>query len=1105
MLNLIIGVAGTGKTAMLMQRLGEAAAGGAPCVLLVPEQYSFQAELDVVRCVGARLALGVQVLSFTRLCNTVFRAQGGLAGAPLTQTGRYLLMSLAISETQERLRLYKKSALRPDFIEAMTTACAQFKTAGVSPHRLEEIAAACPPGALREKLDDLCIIYTAFGALLEDGYADPDDDIIRASALLREGDTLAGAHVFVDGFATFMAGEFELLSLLIERAGECTFAFTADSLDDAEGGLGVFSPAKEAMRRLRRCAKASGKQVASPTLLTTPHRYHSPDLAHIAEHYPSGNCQLSTVNCQLSTAPDPYCEIEAVAAQISALVREGLRYRDIAIVTRNVAPYLRAVESVFLREGIPFFTDAPRDVENMPLARGLLAALEAIRQNFDSEAVLSYAKNPLAGHAPDEIAACEDYCYIWSVRGKLWEEPWRGSPQGMGGNNPERDGPELERLNATRAAIIAPLCALRERLRECNGRGFGGALFAFLEEINAAGNLCAFAESLPPGERQTFESESAQLWDGLMEILDVFALALGNTTLPTARFCELLRLSLAGAEVALRPQTLDEVLLGSAERVRPGEVAVVFVIGAVQGEFPPTPTPGGVFTDKERETMAGLGAEIGLPTLARTVLERFYCYHALTLASQRLYVSYPAQKLGGEPCRPSPMVDRLRELFPALEAGQAQPEIYSRGGAYEALAANYRDDTPYTATLLHLLGEDGKVGKLDGAAHKREHQISDPALARALFGESMSLSPSRVERYHRCAFSYFARDGLGLRRRERVEFNPLKEGDTLHHVLQVMVGRHGKALHQLGTRQMTAEVGEIIEGYLAERLNNLDAMPGRFKYLFERLGGRLVRLLRRLGQEFAQSEFAPTAFELPITARPEQGRVRPLELVTAEGVRVRVEGVVDRVDVMQRGQNRYVRVVDYKSAGKQFRLDDVVCGLNLQMLLYLFTIAENGQGELGGCIPAGVLYMPVSGKYVSAARDEADEAVHAQEQKQWRMSGLLLDDQEALRGMESELRGVFIPAKMGKDGMDKASALAGKAEMGRLARKIRELIGEMAHCLSCGKIPAQPLHSADFDPCGYCELAPLCAFEPGDAHRTVPKLDRDEVLAMLREGGEHDA
>ena len=105
MLRLILGRSGSGKSYTVTERLAAlAAAGESGLLLLVPEQHSFVSERTLLRRLGPAGAAQVAVLSFTRLAQTVFREVGGLAGEPLDEGARALLMSRALAEAQEELR-----------------------------------------------------------------------------------------------------------------------------------------------------------------------------------------------------------------------------------------------------------------------------------------------------------------------------------------------------------------------------------------------------------------------------------------------------------------------------------------------------------------------------------------------------------------------------------------------------------------------------------------------------------------------------------------------------------------------------------------------------------------------------------------------------------------------------------------------------------------------------------------------------------------------------------------------------------------------------------------------------------------------------------------
>jgi ATP-dependent helicase/nuclease subunit B len=423
--------------------------------------------------------------------------------------------------------------------------------------------------------------------------------------------------------------------------------------------------------------------------------------------------------------------------------------------------------------------------------------------------------------------------------------------------------------------------------------------------------------------------------------------------------------------------------------------------------------------------------------------------------------------------------------------------------AFRLLAAQYGSGTTLESSLLAYFsgGEHNKtLTRMESARRHADYRIADRSVARELFGGKLRLSPTRVERFYSCPFRYFAADGLALRARRKVEFTPLESGSVIHNVLQVMVQRYGgKGLADVEETALEQEIAAVIRDYLSALVEDATKLPTRFQYLFERLTGMLARLLRRIGEEFAQSEFSPAAFELPIRQGEE---VEPLHLQTVDGMSVIVEGVVDRVDMMEKNGVRYVRVVDYKSGAKSFDLHDILYGLNMQMLLYLFTISEHGTGGLADAIPAGVLYMPVSESFVSAGRNVPAEQVAGEQQKQWRMSGILLEDEEVLRGMERDLKGVYIPVKQGKNGFDRYSSLATSAEMGRLAGKVQELVAQMAESLGDGAVAALPVNGDGYKTCEYCEFRAVCGHEPGDPIREIAKLDRTAVLNFLE--GEED-
>lgn len=1099
MINFLLGEAGTGKTTLLYQRLRDTLDAGHKAILLVPEQASFEAEKLAYEILGAQRCLLLEVLSFTRLANLVFREYGGLAGRALDDCGRVLLMSLALGEVQDALNVYARHPGNPAFVSAMVGMAAEMKNAGVSPQALEETVKKLPNGQEQEKLRELSLVYSAYQALVEKSYVDQLDDLMRACDLVDGTDFFSRYSVFCDGFKGFMAGEFRMLERIFAAAPEVTFAFTCDGIYDTEAGTGVFSPVKETLRRLIRMAGNAGIKVASPVVLTQPHRFRSLRLRYMASRLfrcPEPYADKPDNGICVTRFQNPYDEIEGVARQICTFVRAGGRYRDIAVIARSLEEYETAVESVFRRYEIPFFMDAKADVDTHPITALVLTALEAVKGAPDTGKLLRLAKSPLLNIESYDAALLENYCYVWRVEKTQWEQPFRNHPDGFGVTLDQDAEERIVRIEKTRQRLMNPLLVLRHALNDCDGGDFAKALFQYLEDCGALEALAGTAES---------DDITPQVWDGLCGILDRFFLVMRNIHLPASRFAELLRLSLQTLEIGLIPQTGDQVLVGAADRVRPNAPKAVFVIGANQGMFPARIESGGLLSDTDRRLLAESGLEISETAQERAVSEKYWAYFAMTSPSDYLSLSYCAADLSGKARYPSVLVEQLYRMFPDM-MGSFRDEpfaaVVNDATAFSEYCRRLSDPgwerDPAEQALAAYLEKTRYAGKLSGVQELREepgYKLS-PSQAAKLFGKTLRLSPTRADDFALCPFKYFLRHALRLRPRRRAELTPLESGTALHYVLSEILRAHSiEELRTMDKQQMVQEVEALLHQHLEQSLERQDEAPARFSYLYKRMRTTLVFLLEHLSAELGQSHFLPVAFELPIGR--EDGRP-PLCVTSKDGVRVIMEGVVDRVDVYEQDGKRYLRIIDYKSGQKKFDLNALLYGLDTQMPVYLFTLCQGGEDDP---IPAGILYMPAKAEAVEAERDADPSRTQADFQRRMRMDGLLLMDDEVLRAMEQELSGRFIPVRKTKDDrLDAASRshIATQEEMELIRSHVLQNAGRVADALCAGTIDNLPLARPGRLACDYCEYAAVCGREPDSRKlRDGPNVSREEVFERM--------
>ena len=1107
MLHLILGRAGFGKTARIRQEIVSLAKDGKQqLMLLVPEQFSFESERALLTQLGAKLAQRVQVVSFTRLAQRLLQQEGDIPGRRLDDSGRTMLMSMALSQAQDHLTVYRPQAQTPGMMEAMLSASAEFKMCGISPDQLSS-ASQTLSGPLRSKVSDLSAVLSLYDALVSQSYVDPMDDLTHLAHLLLQKPLLKGWTVFLDGFNGFTGQEWLVLRQMMGQVSDLWVTLCADRLDHPDNGTELFSPVADTGRRLRHMAKEMEIPIASPIYLDGPLRFASPCLKELESsvfRYDSLPCESDASAITLYEASDPFEESDFVARSIRRLVREeGLRYRDIAVITRSMDPYLGILDETMKRYGIPCFADRRIEVSSKPLPQAVLSALEAVSNRWDTGSILRACKTGMMGLCAEDVARLENYVLLWKISGPRWLEPWQGNPRGFVDEETPEDILALEAINGLRERIIAPLASLAQRLKG-DGAQMAKAVWNFLEDIAAPETLRVMVENLEAREEHQAADELNRSWDSFIGLLDQAADTLSHFEMTVPRFRELLQLALSTCDLGHIPQGLDQVALGSADRMRPSDVKVVFLIGANEGEFPASAPPSGLLGDSDRRQLIACGLPLSDTAQQRACEEQFLAYTSLAVPSHRLYVSCTRQNFSGESSLPSSLFSEIRRCFPSLPIHTLSPDLTERveseSPAFDQLAAHFNDNTPQVLSLRDYFSCSPqwayRLESLTRAADRTPIVFHHPEKSKALFGASMRLSSTRIEQYHLCRFAYFCKYGMQANVRRPAEVDALEYGSMTHFLLEHLLSQFtADAWEALPTDQQLSNIEMLTDQYVRTHLGGWEDKTSRFKALLKRFTRSCLALVQHLFTELAQSAFVPVDFELSVGPN---GQVPPYTLALPGGQRIQVEGKIDRVDVMEQDGISYVRVVDYKTGVKKFRLSDILAGLNMQMLIYLIALWKNSS-RYGSVIPAGILYMPALESAVDLDRHADDKTLASKKMAGFKMNGLVLDDPAVVQGMEPGAKGIFIPVKALKNGgFDSLSQLA------RIEDHMKRILVQMAETLHEGKIPPSPIHGNGIDACQYCPYHAVCGWEKGDAFRPLKSMKNDQVFDVIRqeEGGD---
>ena len=462
----------------------------------------------------------------------------------------------------------------------------------------------------------------------------------------------------------------------------------------------------------------------------------------------------------------------------------------------------------------------------------------------------------------------------------------------------------------------------------------------------------------------------------------------------------------------------------------------------------------------------------------------------------------------------SPVVSEIRAMFPEIAVEDsntlsAESRVESADSAFEALASVYGENTVLSETLKSYFSQKSdycaRLAALEQAVNGGETAFRNPETAKRLFGENILLSASKTEAYYKCPFSYFCKFGLRLKPLKKAELDVAQSGTVIHYCLEMLLSENDRdTLAQMSDNTLREKIAEVTARYIQENMGGAEGKDARFSYLLERLQVSVFDVLKRLISEFSVSAFVPVAFELSVAP---DGEIAPYRLPLPDGGSVRIIGSVDRVDTMQKDGKTYLRVIDYKSGGKAFNLSEVFSGLNMQMLIYLYAICENGTERFGEIVPAGVLYLPAKSIEDKLPRNAQPQDISEARLRNSRMHGVVLDNTDAILGMDSTVSGNFIPVTAGKNGAFTGNLLTAQ-EFSALKEKVDGNLTDLGTLLHGGVIPVLPAHSGNQNmACTYCDYAAVCGYENGDATRQIVNLGRfDAVKKQLQteKGGQDE-
>ena len=1074
----ISGSSGAGKGAYVIERIRERLGNGRRKYLIVPEQQAVLWEARICRALPPSSALELEVVSFRRLADTVFRSVGGLTRVFTGEANKILLMWRAVMSVKDSLTVYRTGDGHEEkYVKTLLDTLSDLRRRSITPKMLSGAVDELEGDSdLSEKLSDLSLVFSAYRELEEANESeDPDCILDMLSTVLRTERFLSGCDVFIDSFYSLTPAESEILFYIMRDAEDVFVTFT---FDETYRGA-HFDHVKKFYKSARSLASRASREARRVRL--EKKTQGGADIAYLEKNLWDFSAPVSTErdgSVKVIRCADRYEESRAIASEIERAIHAGESYSDIAVIARDIESYRGILDVRLDALGIPYHLSKRSGVTTSPVTSLVTSLLDAVADGAKRETVVKILKTGLCPVTERESASFEEYAATWNIRGKkayLSDEDFKMNPAGCKRETTEWGDVVLSDANAVRRALKEPFGKLFSLFEKGDARTVDICV-ALNDILLSFGVPDAVSRDADGWRAIGKEEEAKKLEEGyaaVIESLSAMATVIPDEYLTPGAASRLFFAVASSFDVAAIPSRVDVVTLGSASGVRLGKARTVILAGCLEGEFPAKPMERGLFTAAECDRLE----ELGLPlTDGREIEESEELFRFLRCAaapSDTLIVTYPVSNGDGrsEPSVGARQIMKLLSIEPVdFSSLPAADSVWSVGSAADA-ALTSKDGATRRA-IESLSGEFpalSRVKALSSPLSADADRLPAPVVAE-LFPPKLNLTQARIDKFSGCPFSYYAGYVLGLGERASGTISGPDVGNLVHHILEMFFRKTAGREYPIPDDETEEIVDSITEEYISDILRG-DGASAKRRYLFRRLRRSTLVLVHALMEEFSETSFEPYRFELRFADTDETPS--PLVFCATDGTKVSLYGTLDRVDRFEKDGRVYIRVVDYKTYDKTFRLDDIQKGINLQLLIYLFSLWKGRDGAFrramangGEIVPAGMFYLSSDPNGVSAVSAVSPDDAFALAAGAIERSGLALEDEDALEAMGGSLGTKYIPKKR--------ISLVTIEKMGKIYDDIREVITRIADEIRSGRCESAPVRQGGKSACEYCAMKPVC-------------------------------
>lgn len=1096
-MEIIIGRQGSGKTTELFKRIKQLPQG-TQVFIVVPEQYTFIAERDLFKNLNCTASSEICVTNLTRLAYKIIGNASYDAIKVLTDEARNMIIRYIINRNRDNLDVFKAVSSKQGFADNVGVIFGEIKKNSITFEMLENAKENSSDELLKAKIADIDMLYNEYLSYIGDTFTDKDGFLDKCCELVSQSDIVKNSYFFFDNFYSFDKSDLSFITELFKYAKNCCASLTYSPND-------FFEVSEYTLKEIKECATNAnipysitdmGEKKSSTNAIRHLEKNINKFSANI---YDGENPNIFT-----NIYKDTYDEVLHCATLINKLVREhSYRYSDINITISDSNEYATLIKEIFDEFDIPFFSDNRRKIAYTPHIRALLCLTHA-QSDISSADIIAFAKTGFSDISYDDCCELENYVLKYGIKGEMFFDEFT--------LNDERYPFDLEKLNEIRKKLFGIFTSYTEKTGNVQTIGqYAKALFEYLSEIGFNESLNKTVEEFKASGDFENANIYAQIKNKLMSVLDSMYSFFTDEAYDATTVAQMLSYALSNCDVGVIPSVIDKVNVGDTLRSRSSDIKCLFVLGANEGKFPSTHISASVFTDKEKNKANELGLNLISTSEYRINKENFVIYTLLSKPTQRLYLSCVYDDTGENASVPSETFEKISEMFSQNTASVKMTDIMAtKQSAFNRLSVNlserhhraYMHDTTndaiYDKYNEYFDSEDElhtySLMVKNGLNFSNDAVIHDKDAYQKLIELPLKASISKLEKYASCPFSFYAEYVLKLKQRDVHKIESYDTGNIMHEVVEKfsqMLLYGDIDITNVKQEDIKELSDALCDKIIAEYKSSIYQRFSNSKYLLNKLKKTSRNALWEIIKQMQRSDFAIKETE---TGFGKYGKHHPICIDTASG-KVYLEGKVDRVDICEMQEEKFVKIIDYKTGNTDFDFTKLYYGLSLQLPIYISALTTENDTDKA----AGIFYLHLSQPMVKVNNSDDLANVIQTVTEQFNLCGLMLNEVKVIKAMDNDyMNGSFIePVKM-KDGeINKNDKLIDEFEFDAILDYAMKKAQESAENIIEAKIPIKPYLSSGNTPCKYCKYKGFCKFSTdfsGNCYNNISSKTAEDIL-----------